>query len=86
MDNKICYAESGKRIKERRERIKAGIKLLEHAKDVLQKVLDDEQFSFDNMPENLQGSMRGMESEEAISLMEEAIDKLEEVVGELENI
>ena len=72
--------------KERRERIKAGIKLLEHAKDVLQKVLDDEQFSFDNMPENLQGSMRGMESEEAISLMEEAIDKLEEVVGELENI
>ena len=33
-------------------------------------VLDQEQDAFDNMPEGLQSSMRGMDSEDAIDLME----------------
>jgi hypothetical protein len=72
--------------KERREKIKIGIKLFEKAKDTLQEVLDDEQFAFDNMPENLQGSMRGMESEEAIEKLENSIDKIAEVIDELDEI
>ena len=71
---------------DRRKKIQSGIALLENAKTILQNVLDDEQYAFDNMPENLQGSMRGMESEEAIDLISEAIEKLEESTEILDNI
>lgn len=44
----------------------------------------EEEDYFDNMPENLQGSMRGCESEEAIDNMYQALDELNEAV-EAEN-
>lgn len=69
--------------KERRRsinNIKANIaRLQKEITDVsseLSIVLDQEQDAFDNMPEGLQSSMRGMDSEDAIDLMEEAIDSL----------
>ena len=71
---------------DRRKKIQSGLALLENAKTILQNVLDGEQYAFDNMPENLQGSMRGMESEEAIDLISEAIEKLEESTEILDNI
>jgi len=64
---------------ERRKRIENLIKQFNILKRELQDILDDEQFSFDNMPENLQGSMRGMISEEAIEYLQEAIDTLENI-------
>ena len=39
---------------------------------------------FDNMPENLQGSMRGEESEEAIDIMSEADSALDDALGSLQ--
>lgn len=59
---------------------------LSQCKERLQKVLDDEQSSFDNMPDNLQGSLRGSESEDAIDIMEECIEGLEKIIDELGNI
>lgn len=44
----------------------------------LEDVLTDEQCAFDCMPENLQYSIRGEESQEAIDLMTEAMEKFEE--------
>ena len=64
---------------ERRKRIERLINQINLLKRELQDVLDDEQFSFDNMPENLQGSMRGIISEEAIEHLQEAIDALENI-------
>ena len=64
---------------ERRKRIERLINQINLLKRELQDVLDDEQFSFDNMPENLQGSMRGIISEEAIEYLQEAIDALENI-------
>ena len=55
-------------------------------KNNLQRILDEEQNVFDNMPENLQGSLRGSESEDAIDIMEECIEDLEKIVDELGNI
>ena len=55
-------------------------------KENLQKVLDDEQNSFDNLPENLQCSLRGTESEDAIDIMEECVESLEKIIKELKNI
>ena len=46
----------------------------EELKSRLENICSDEQDYFDNMPENLQGSMRGTDAEEAIEAMNEAID------------
>lgn len=48
----------------------------EELKDMLENICSDEQDYFDNMPENLQGSQRGMDAEEAIDAMNEAIESM----------
>ena len=72
--------------KERRVKISKIINDIENIKSNLQDVLSDEEFAFDNMPENLQSSMRGEESEEAIECMNEAIDALDEALSQLSDI
>lgn len=72
--------------KERRSKITKIINQIEEAKSFLESVLADEESAFENMPENLQSSMRGEESEEAIDYMEEAIEALESAVEQLESI
>ena len=52
----------------------------------LSSILSEEQDAFDNMPEGLQSSMRGMDSEDAIDNMEEASEKLDEVIELLDDI
>ena len=59
---------------------------LRRCKDNLQNILDEEQMYFDNMPENLQGSLRGMESEDSIDVMENSIEILEKIIDDLLNI
>lgn len=72
--------------KQRRTDIKTVISKLEAIKSELNSILIAEENVFDSMPENLQGSMRGEESEEAIDCMNEAIDSLEEAISQLEMI
>lgn len=48
--------------------------------------LNVKQEAFDNMPESLQGSWRGTESEDAQGSLESAIDALEEAIACLEEI
>lgn len=69
--------------KARRMQIKEAIQRIE---DLMQNILSDEQEAYDNMPENLQGSYRGMESEEAQENLEAAIEALEEAISYLEEI
>lgn len=69
--------------KQRRQKINKIRQQIEICKNDLELILDDEQFSFDNMPENLQGSMRGYDSEEAIDTLESCIGELEGVIEEL---
>lgn len=45
---------------------------------VIEKILNEEQDAFDNMPENLQYSINGQCSENAICSLEEAIECIEE--------
>jgi len=72
--------------KERRNKISRTIKEMETIKKYLKDILSEEEYAFDSMPENLQCSMRGEESEEAISCMDEAVDLLDEVIEKLEEI
>ena len=71
--------------KTRRKKLNDMAHKLAFIKDELQDVLFEEQDCFDSMPENLQGSMRGEESEEAIDTMESLIDTLDEVIDGLES-
>lgn len=61
-------------------------KKAEELKEELESILYDEQDYFDNMPENLQGSMKGIDSEEAINQLEDAISTLEEAIDSVDNI
>lgn len=72
--------------KQRRMEIKNIIAELENIKTKLDNVFSEEQYAFDNMPENLQYSMRGEESQEAIDYMSEAISNIEEAIEQLEDI
>ena len=72
--------------RERRAKLKEIIDNIEKVKGKLREVLNDEENAFDNMPENLQSSMRGEESQEAMDSMEEAVDLLEEAIEQLNSI
>lgn len=65
-----------------RERRKRMVEVLSRIDDCiadLEAIRDEEQESFDNLPENFQESERGQEQQAGIETMEEAIDALEQV-------
>ena len=71
--------------KARRKKIQKAIDILETGDDVdqalaiLEDVLYAEEDAYDNIPENLQGSWRAEESEEAIDALNDAIDLLTDI-------
>lgn len=72
--------------KERRKRLRKVVLMLESEKlnealTELEDILSEEEFAFDSMPENLQYSMRGEESQECIDTMESVIDNLNEIIN-----
>lgn len=63
--------------------------VLEALRDIqanIQEVQDDEQFAYDNTPENLQCTDRFIDSEEALEHLDDAINRLEEAMESLGNI
>lgn len=71
----------------RRTKIRTSIlSLLNSALDEVQEVLEEEEYALDNIPENLQGSMRYEETEEYVDLLTDARDNLESVIESLGEI
>ena len=70
----------------RRTKLKTWKSKAECLKDELDAILSEEQEAFDNMPEGLQCSTRGEESEEAIGQMEDAISSLEDAIDNISEI
>ncbi len=70
----------------RRKQLRQLIEKMETLKKELEVVESDEQEYFDSMPENLQGSMNGMNSEEALDKMADAIVCVEEAIEAIEEI
>lgn len=63
--------------------------LIEDIKNEIEDILWEEENAYDNMPENLQCSMRGEESSDAIDSLQEAVDTLDEAIdifNELDNL
>ena len=75
-----------RRISELKTQIDFVNNQLKDANKKLSSILNEEQDAFDNMPEGLQSSYRGMCSEDAIDSMEEASEKLDEVIELLNDI
>lgn len=70
----------------RRQQLSQLIERMETLKDELESIASDEQDYFDTIPENLQGSTNGMNSEEAIDKMADAIVCVEEAIEAIEEI
>ena len=72
--------------RERRKKIKNISLLLEEIQNKTESIKDDEEYAFDNMPEGIQSSMRGDESQEAIELLDVALEKIEEAIALLQEV
>ena len=70
---------------DRRKELNKGLALLQEAFSILELARDEEGYTFENMPENLQGSERGQRTEEAYGQLENACCLIEEAIGECEN-
>lgn len=75
-----------RRISELKTQIDFANNQLKDANKKLSSILSEEQDAFDNIPEGLQSSYRGMCSEDAIDSMEEASEKLDEAIELLNDI
>lgn len=75
-----------RRLREIKTQIDFANSQLKDTSKRLSSILSEEQDAFDNMPEGLQSSYRGMCSEDAIDNMEEASEKLDEVIELLNDI
>lgn len=71
---------------ERRKKIREWLKKLGMIKRELEAICSEEEMCYDTMPENLQGAINGINSEEAIDKMNEAIDYLSDAADAVEEI
>lgn len=69
--------------KERRKELKTAAIRLEIIKDEIERIKGDEEYYYDNIPENLQNSLRADESEEIIDGLEELLDSLNDIIDSL---
>jgi len=52
----------------------------------LDRIMSDEEYAFDNMPEGLQQSANGERSEEAMNNLDDAISHIDEAIDSLNEI
>lgn len=78
---------------ERRKQLKAIAKQLgtiadnlEEQQILLEQIYDDKSEAFDNMPESLQQSDRGIEMEDGVNLLEEQKDAVAAMVDDVRDI
>lgn len=69
---------------ERRKRISNVCSLLHEASVKLMTIHYDELYAFENMPENLQNSRKGIAISEAVDTLEEQVSALEDIIVALE--
>ena len=74
-----------KRDKERRERISEAVGLIHQAREILEEVLDEEQKSYESLPEGMQNGEKGEQMQENMEIIEDVLGCLEDV-DDLEDI
>ena len=71
--------------KDRRKQIDEAGSVLQDALALIEQIRDDEQESFDNMPESLQQSDRGTASEAAIEELDDSAGNLQYIIDTIDN-
>jgi hypothetical protein len=74
-----------KQIEDVKEKL-AHVPALDDLHSDLETLKDEEQESFDNLPEGLQGGERGQAIEAAVGALDEALDSLQEAVDKLSEL
>lgn len=69
----------------KRERIREAIRLIDRAAELVETTSDAEQDSLDNLPENLQYSVRAERMEDAVGAMDSAMDELSSAKEHMES-
>lgn len=69
--------------KQRRKRIEAVLNELADLRSRIESAQSDEQDAYDNMPEGLQQSERGVAAEEAVSYLGDALTGFDEIESAL---
>lgn len=72
--------------RKRKEEVRTVYGSIQKITSDLKELCQDEQMSYDNIPENLQETQRALDSEEAIDNLDSAIDALEEALEYLDEI
>ena len=67
----------------RRKQIEKLTAQIEEIKETIESLRDEEQDTFDNLPESLQGGERGEKMESAIDALDYAADDLQECLDHL---
>lgn len=70
----------------RRGQIKKAKGMLDAALDILNDVMSEEDFAFNNLSEGFQQTMRGEQMEENVDILQNVIDQIEEAMDDLDNI
>jgi hypothetical protein len=68
----------------RREEIQKAIDKMGEIKSDFENILSDEEEYKDNIPENLQGSQKYSDSEDAVNYLQEVIEYLDEALSSAE--
>ncbi len=68
----------------RRDILRCALNLLENASGLVDRILDEEQDSLDNTPENLMEGDRYQKREAAVERLEEAVEQIEEAKNSIE--
>ena len=63
--------------KSRRKEIEKAMELLEEAQGIIESCRDEEQDSYDNLPESIQDGERGQSMDEAISALDDCVENIE---------
>lgn len=70
----------------RRKKLEEARDYLNRANNIIEDVMNDEDFAFNNLSEGLQQTLRGEQMENNVSELEEAMEHIEEVIDNLDNI
>ena len=71
---------------QRRKKINTIIEKISYIKDEIEIIYEEEQDCMSNIPENLQGSDRYIQSEDACDIMSECIENLDDIISILEEV
>lgn len=72
--------------KNRRNKLKKSIIYIEMAQEIIKSVKDEEEFAYDNIPENLQNSNKACDMEDSIDSLDEIIDNINDIKTLLNDI